>query len=297
MAEVRSEFRSDVLEFAPEDAVFGGTACRVMGCGRTARGGGLCQGHLQRWNNQGHPDLQRFIGSTDPRWPRQQPNQHCRVLGCGYGSARGRRPGRGRRLGSRVPARCLADAPTRLRRRPHTAIRRIPQPWLRDLIERWVRWRLSTGLCRETGGGRPVVVITRFAGFLADIGVERIDQIDRSVLKRYLADLRGDSVGTQWRSAHLGLLNRFFAAIRQHRWDTALPADAMFCTEDHPKRAERLPRALAEHVMAQLEHPDNLARFDDPALQNPSENPSDLRTQANLRLGKARGTAQSAGPW
>ena len=29
---------------------------------------------------------------------------------------RGRRPGRGRRLGSRVPARCLADAPTRLRR-------------------------------------------------------------------------------------------------------------------------------------------------------------------------------------
>jgi hypothetical protein len=173
----------------------------------------------------------------------------------------------------------------------------IPQPWLRDLTKRWVRWRLSTGLCRATGGGRPVVVITRFAGFLADIGVERIDQIDRSVLKRYLADLRGDSVGTQRRSAHLGLLNRIFAAIRQHRWDTALPADAMFCTEDHPKRAERLPRALAEHVMAQLEHPDNLARFDDPALQNPSENPSDLRTQANLRLGKARGTAQSAGPW
>lgn len=87
----------------------------------------------------------------------------------------------------------------------------IPQPWLRDLTKRWVRWRLSTGLCRATGGGRPVVVITRFAGFLADIGVERIDQIDRSVLKRYLADLRGDSVGTQWRSAHLGLLNRLLA--------------------------------------------------------------------------------------
>ena len=34
-----------------------------------------------------------------------------------------RRPGRGRRMGSRIPARCLADAPPRLRRRPHPAVR------------------------------------------------------------------------------------------------------------------------------------------------------------------------------
>ena len=31
----------------------------------------------------------------------------------------------------------------------------IPQPWLRDLAKRWVRWRLSTGLCLDAGGGRP----------------------------------------------------------------------------------------------------------------------------------------------
>ena len=68
----------------------------------------------------------------------------------------------------------------------------IPQPWLRELAKRWVRWRLSTGLGLEAGGGRPVVVITRFARFLADIGIDRIDQIDRSLLERYLADLRGD---------------------------------------------------------------------------------------------------------
>jgi integrase len=109
------------------------------------------------------------------------------------------------------------------------------------------------------------VVLTRFARFLADIGVERIDQIDRSVLERYLADLRGDSVHAQRRGTHVGLLNRFFAAIRHHHWDTALPAEAMFFTEDYPKREERLPRGLAEHVMTQLEDPDNLARFADPA--------------------------------
>lgn len=32
MAEVRNEFRSNVLEFGPEDPVFGGAECRVEGC-------------------------------------------------------------------------------------------------------------------------------------------------------------------------------------------------------------------------------------------------------------------------
>jgi hypothetical protein len=41
----------------------------------------------------------------------------------------------------------------------------------------------------------------------------------------------------------------------------------MFFPEDYPKRTERLPRALAEHVMAQLEHPDNLARWNNPSHQ------------------------------
>ena len=431
MGSVRSEFRSDVLEFGHEDPVFGGAACRVTECERTARGRGLCQGHLQRWNDQGRPDQARFAASTDPRWRRQQPNQRCRVPDCGYGSARGgmcglhaqrwERAGRpdlhawlaqpkpftrptagatcrishcelwpqatspfcqthtntwkvnGRpdidefadrfatntplagevirldrlagqlklemqyvlqrrhddRQGKLTPdvvmrvVRALAAAEVgslldhgedawqertrltindsrsrgflgyacrvitdlaqgggweaeypcdiwRMRRLGYDGDRTlrftgISQPWLRELAKRWVRWRLSTGMGLEAGGGRPVVVLTRFAGFLADIGVERIDGIDRSVLERYLADLRGDSLHAQRRGAHIGLLNRFFAAIRQHRWDTALPADTMFFTEDYPKREERLPRALAEQVMAQLEDPANLARFADPA--------------------------------
>jgi integrase/ferredoxin len=431
MGSVRSEFRSDVLEFGPEDPVFGGAACLVAECERTARGRGLCQGHLQRWNDQGRPDQARFAASTDPRWRRQQPNQRCRVPDCWYGSARGgmcglhaqrwERAGRpdlhawlaqpqpfprptagatcriphcelwpqatspfcqthtntwkvnGRpdidefadrfatntplagevirldrlagqlklemqyvlqrrhddRQGKLTPdvvmrvVRALAAAEVgslldhgedawqertrltindsrsrgflgyacrvitdlaqgggweaeyprdvwRMRRLGYDGDRTlrfagISQPWLRELVKRWVRWRLSTGMGLEAGGGRPVVVLTRFAGFLADIGVERIDGIDRSLLERYLADLRGDSLHAQRRGAHIGLLNRFFAAIRQHRWDAALPADTMFFTEDYPKREERLPRALAEQVMAQLEDPANLARFADPA--------------------------------
>ncbi|MFY1634801.1 tyrosine-type recombinase/integrase [Solwaraspora sp. WMMB335] len=143
----------------------------------------------------------------------------------------------------------------------------IEQPWLREPAKRWIRWRISSGLGLEAAA-RPLRVIGRFSGFLARTGVEEIAQLDRAVLERYLADLHTEMAGNQQRQgSHIGLLNAFFAAIRQHRWDTGLPASAMFFAEDHPKRAERLPRALAEHVMAQLENPDNLDRWDNPAYQ------------------------------
>ena len=41
----------------------------------------------------------------------------------------------------------------------------------------------------------------------------------------------------------------------------------MFFPADNPKTPERLPRALAEQVMAQLEHPANLDRWDNPAYR------------------------------
>lgn len=85
---VRPEFRADVLVFDVEDPVFGGGACRVTGCRRTARSRGMCQGHHLRWVKQGRPDLAMFAADTDPQWRRQRPNAHCRVPGCGYGVAR-----------------------------------------------------------------------------------------------------------------------------------------------------------------------------------------------------------------
>ena len=41
----------------------------------------------------------------------------------------------------------------------------------------------------------------------------------------------------------------------------------MIFPEDHPPRTELLPRALAEHVMAQVEDPGNLAREENPAYR------------------------------
>ena len=45
------------------------------------------------------------------------------------------------------------------------------------------------GWAWKPAAARPVVAITRFARFLAEVGVERIDQVDRRLLERYLADL------------------------------------------------------------------------------------------------------------
>ena len=133
-------------------------------------------------------------------------------------------------------------------------------------MKRWTRWRLSCGLGLEAAT-RPVRVLTRFSQFLAAIRVEHISGINRVVLERYLADLHAELAGTQRHSDHVGLLGAFLAAIRQHRWNDDLPAEAMLFSEDYPQRAERLPRALAEQIMTQLEDPDTLATWDNPTYR------------------------------
>jgi hypothetical protein len=58
MAAVRPEFRASVLLFDPGDPVFGGPACRVRRCGRTARTAPravLCYYHHRRWKGLGRP--------------------------------------------------------------------------------------------------------------------------------------------------------------------------------------------------------------------------------------------------
>lgn len=144
----------------------------------------------------------------------------------------------------------------------------IPQPQFRLLAKRWARWRISSGLSYEAVR-RAIAALTRFTSFLdAHAGVTVLAQLDRPLLERYLADLHAEFAGNpQRQGSHIGLLNRFFQAVRQHQWDTSLPSSVVFFSEDYPKRTERLPRALAEHVMAQVEHPDNLARFGDDAYR------------------------------
>jgi integrase len=162
---------------------------------------------------------------------------------------------------------------------------RIPQPWLRELAKRWTRWRLSTSLSAETAA-RGVRALARFGAFLASpsVGADDIGQVDRAVLERYLADLHGELAGTKVHREHIGQLNAFVQAIRQHRWDERLPATAMFFSEDYPKRGQVLPRALPEQIMAQLEDPASLSRWDQPCYHLITL----ILMRCGLRLGDAR---------
>jgi integrase len=148
----------------------------------------------------------------------------------------------------------------------HLRFDAIPQPWLKDLAKRWARWRLTTGLGVATARSG-TMAIQRFGTFLAapSLTVERLDQITREVLERYLACLHAELGGRTVHRNMIGQLSLFLTAIRQHRWDTTLPATAVLFPEDFPKDPQqRLPRALSEQVMAQLEHPGTLARWDNP---------------------------------
>jgi integrase len=144
---------------------------------------------------------------------------------------------------------------------------RIPQPQLKDLAKRWIRWRLSTGLGLEAGGTRPLRVLTRLAAFLHGRGITGASGIGRAALEDYLADLHAVMAGRPEHSAHVSIIGLFLTAVRQHGWAPDLPPDAMMFPGDQPPRVEPLPRALAGHVMAQVEQPGNLARQENPAYR------------------------------
>jgi integrase len=430
---LRPEFCRDVLVFSASDPVFGGGACLVGGCARSARSWGLCSGHYQRWKDEDRPPLAAFAATTDPRWRRQQPNASCSVPDCGYGIVRSglcsghfqrwdrsgrpdletwladapavRPPAPGARcriahcelwphgasalcrshqatwrangrpdieefafsfrpriataaetielhrltaqlkLEIQYALQCRRDdraakvAPAVVRRvvgfltgttvdslldrtedqwRTHArhkhpkdpavgqfltyahrklsdladaegweaeflrdvwllrrlgrpgneklSFEQICQPWLRDLAKRWVRGRLSAELNLETVR-RGLRSLNRFSGFCARAGVHSLAEVDRGVLERYLADLHAEWAGRQRHNDHIGQLNSFLHTIRQHHWDETLPADALIFAEDYPKRTTLAPRALAEQVMAQVEQPENLDRWDNSAFR------------------------------
>ena len=141
----------------------------------------------------------------------------------------------------------------------------ISQPWLKDLAKRWTRWRISTGTSMSACY-QGIRAVTRFSAFAARAGAGGPHQADRDLLERYLASLHRDLAGnTREQRGSIGELSTFLLAIRRHGWEPSLPATAIIFPEDYPKAARPLPRALAAHVMAQVEDPANLGRWASPA--------------------------------
>ena len=168
---------------------------------------------------------------------------------------------------------------------PHAHVRfgGIPQDWLRELAKRHARWQLAAGLSsgEVTGGARAV---TRLGVFLDSAGITSPDMVSREVMERFLASLTG--LPATHRYAVTSKISTFLQDVRLHGWEETLPAGAMIFREDYPPRPARLPRALAEHIMAQVEDPDNLGRCADPAVR--------LVTVILMRCGLRSGTPSSS---
>ena len=143
---------------------------------------------------------------------------------------------------------------------------KIPQPWLKEMAKRRVRLQLSAG--RSPGHAiHTARCATVFALFLDSVQVAEISQVTREVLERFLAHLSERGHSPNYVGSVIGALGALLTEIRRHGWDQTLPADAVFYPEDFPTQSVRLPRAVSEHVIAQLEDPANLARFGDAVFE------------------------------
>jgi integrase/ferredoxin len=166
---------------------------------------------------------------------------------------------------SRLPGITTASAANPGQRR--LRFDRIGQPWLKDLAKQWIRLRLTSGLALSTAEG-DLIRLTRFSSFLTQSAASAgLPDVDRELVERYLAWLPGTHGAGQSRGRIIGTLATFLQAVRRHGWDDGLlPAGAMIFPEDYPRpgRQRRLPRALAEHVMAQVENPASLGRWPHP---------------------------------
>lgn len=156
---------------------------------------------------------------------------------------------------SRLPG--LVTSPDRSAPGGRIRFDRITQPWLRELAKRWTRWRLASGTAVYTATS-DVWALARFSQFLALTSVDGLSDVDRALLEHYLAWSGQQPGGHRTHTRLISGIAAFLQAIRRHGWDDSLPPNAMFFPGDYPKRGQQLPRALAEHVMAQVEHPDNL---------------------------------------
>ena len=141
----------------------------------------------------------------------------------------------------------------------------ITRLWLKDLAKRWARWRMSTGLTIESAA-LGTKAVESFNAFLDTIEtpVYGTADIDRDLIERYLAYLHTHSAGVVSHRMRVGQFNMFLLTMRRHGWVTDLPNTALIYREDYPKETIRPPRALSEYVMAQLEAPENLAKWPSP---------------------------------
>jgi len=136
---------------------------------------------------------------------------------------------------------------------------RIPQRWLRELAKRWIRHRLSSELALGTVR-KDLTAVTALAESLAAAPHPpgNVEEVTRQHLESHLAHVRTSQHHPGAAKRLIGPLVVLLDTIRRAGWGD-LPTTTQLYREDFPRPATRLPRGVAEHVMAQIESPENMA--------------------------------------
>jgi integrase len=136
------------------------------------------------------------------------------------------------------------------------------EEWLREVFKRWARWRLSTGLSVDTVAWN-VRTLKLFVEFCNARGAALSEPgaFTRELLEGFAAHLFSLGLHPGSRNRSLGALRTFLDDCRRHEWMPGLDPKATYYRDDYARRPEPLPRYVSDHVMAQLEREENLARL------------------------------------
>jgi site-specific recombinase XerD len=146
----------------------------------------------------------------------------------------------------------------------------INPPWFRSMVKRWARWRLRAGLASPSSIAGQVNCLKKFSDFLAACGepLNTPAGLTRELLEDYRAHVRTLSFSDKHKHSLVSALKVLLDEVRANGWEPRLPPTAAYCKGEIPVSHTGLPRAIDEHVMSQIEAPENIARLPTPSSQH-----------------------------
>jgi integrase len=142
----------------------------------------------------------------------------------------------------------------------------IEPPWFREMAKRWARWRLRAGISSPSSIAGQVNCLKKFSGFLAACGkpLTGPGNLTRELLEDYRAHVRALSFSDKHKHSLVSALKVLLDEVRANGWEPRLPPTAVYYKGEVPVQHQDLPRAIDEHVMRQIETPENIARLPNP---------------------------------
>jgi integrase len=137
--------------------------------------------------------------------------------------------------------------------------------WLRQLVKRWARWRLRAGTLTPSTIAGAANRLKAFSDFAAGRGepLSGPHCLTRELLEDYRAHVGALAYSQKYKHALISALKVLLDEVRANNWEPALPATAAYYKGEVPLATKSLPRFVDEHVMRQIEAPENIARLPD----------------------------------